>query len=376
MALTLKTKKIGKIVAAIISDVHLGHRRTKAPEIIAKLRKKLCNKELLRKLDMLIIAGDFFDKGLELCDNSVLEIQEFIRDLLELCKANNIKLRVLEGTPSHDRKQSKQFGFVNGILGDQGADFKYVDTLSIIHEEDLGLDFLYVPDECCDTTAEIWEEVQKLLEEKDIDKVDFCVMHGAFRYQYPDIQSIDCHDEKNYLGVTRYNIFIGHVHTMSTHSRIVAQGSFDRLEHGYEDPKGFILCVLDLDVKKTKVEFIINEYAKLYVEYDITKMELDKVRDYVISNIADAPTDSYFKLVVPEDDAYKAIYWSLAKDYPGFNWSSKNVKKKKKEVVSEDIKFNVITPCEENISTLVSELFADEPDSVKERSLVLLSKMR
>lgn len=376
MASILTTKKIGKIIAAVISDVHLGHRRTKAPEIIAKLRKKLCCKELLRKLDMIIIAGDFFDKGLELCDDNVLEIQEFIRDLLALCKANNIKLRVLEGTPSHDRKQSKQFGFVNEIMGEHGADFRYVDKLSIVHEEELGLDFLYVPDECYDTTAEIWEEVQKLLKEKGIDKVDFCVMHGAFRYQYPDIQSIDCHEEKNYLGITRYNIFIGHVHTMSTYSRIVAQGSFDRLEHSYEDPKGFILFELDLDTKKTKVEFIINEDAKLYSEYDITKMELDKVRNFVIDNIRGAPADSYFKLVVPEDDAYKAIYWSLAKDYPGFNWSSKNVKKKKKEVVSEDIKFNVVTPCKENISALVSELFADEPDSVKERTLLLLSKMQ
>lgn len=330
----------------------------------------------MRELDMIIIAGDFFDKGLELSDDNVLLIQEFIRDLLELCKLHKVKLRVLEGTPSHDRKQSLQFGFVNGIMGDNGADFKYINELSIVYEEDLDLNFLYVPDECYPTTAEIWEEVQNLLKEKGLEKVDFAIMHGAFRYQYPDIQTIDCHDEKNYLGITKYNIFIGHVHTMSSYERIVAQGSFDRLEHGYEEPKGFVKLVFDITGEKTHVEFIENELAKLYIEIDVTRVELDKVRKLVMERIAGSPVDSYFKLALPEDDAYKAIFRALAKEFSTHNWSSKNVKKKKKESVSDDISFNVVTPSRDNISDLLTDMFSDAPDSVKDRALLILDKIR
>ena len=59
-------------------------------------------------------------------------------------------------------------------------------------------------------------------------------------------------------------IFIGHVHKSSQYGRIIAQGSFDRLSHGEEDPKGHMRATRKTDGTHDIV-FIENKKAKKYI---------------------------------------------------------------------------------------------------------------
>jgi len=136
----------------------------------------------------------------------------------------DICLRVLEGTPSHDRRQSRQFKIVKALLGIE-MDLKYVDTLSIEHNEKFDCTFLYLPDEWRGCNEQTKEEVKRLLVQHNLESVDFAFMHGSFPHQLPNIKHIPVHDPEFYLSIVNKYIFIGHIHVMSQYERILAQGS-------------------------------------------------------------------------------------------------------------------------------------------------------
>ena len=63
---------------------------------------------------------------------------------------------------------------------------KYVDTLSVEHIEEWGINVLYVPDKIRTTVKEVYDDTIDLLKSLALSKVDFCIMHGAFAYQLPE----------------------------------------------------------------------------------------------------------------------------------------------------------------------------------------------
>ena len=91
-------------------------------------------------------------------------------------------------------------------------------------------------------------------------KVDYAVMHGQFDYQLPKhITGMPRHDSQKYLDIVKHYIFIGHIHTHSVYDRIIAQGSFDRLTHGQEEPKGYVVSIVD---DEEKISSLRNTYAR------------------------------------------------------------------------------------------------------------------
>ena len=132
---------------------------------------------------------------------------------------------------------------------------------------------LYVPDKCRPTAEAVARDVQALFDEQGVEQVDIGMMHGMFKYQLGTIpMNNQVHEERFYLDKVKNFISIGHVHTYSTYERIVAQGSFDRLTHGQEEPKGAVLF--------TRVDgewsyrFVENTKAKKYVDLEV-KGDLD-----------------------------------------------------------------------------------------------------
>src|SRR5690606_24238089 len=97
----------------------------------------------------------------------------------------DVAVRVLEGTPSHDREQSKRFVVINESVGKIGADLVYIDELSIRYEERFDMNLLFVPDELNHDPNITLAQVQELMAERNLEKVDFAFMHGQFEYQLP-----------------------------------------------------------------------------------------------------------------------------------------------------------------------------------------------
>jgi len=263
-----------------LADIHLGHNKVKTEYTVNNLRyffRK--NKDDILTVDIIFVFGDVFDRLLSNASLDSILAYGWLSELLLFCKNNNIKLRILEGTPSHDRKQVKQLTEIIKSLGiNNEIDYKYYDTLDIEIMEDLGISILYIPDEYRPTADEVLKEVKRKLKEYNLDKVDIIAMHGAFKYQIPNIQSDAFHDQDVYSDLANYTVNCGHVHNRSNYKNILVPGSFDRLTFADEnDEKGGLLVTL----KKNKgfdYKVLLNERAAIFKSFDLSSNSIDEVK--------------------------------------------------------------------------------------------------
>ncbi len=131
----------------VIGDVHLGNPNSTAREIIENLSSFFDDfKPRTDNLDFIFIEGDLFDRLLDLSrfDVELSPILAFFERLLSYCNKNDIRLRILEGTPLHDRKQGKIILDVVGLMR-CGVDVEYIDKLYIEINDELGISILYIP---------------------------------------------------------------------------------------------------------------------------------------------------------------------------------------------------------------------------------------
>ena len=319
-----------RLKVGVMSDVHLGHDKTKTEFIVENLLNAFPDNETTGELDLIWIAGDLFDRLLSFPTDSVTAISSWAYRFLTMCAKRDIVVRVLEGTPSHDWKQPKFMVEVNENAG-IGADLKYLPELCIEHIERFGIDVLYVPDEWRAKNIDTWVEVQDLLKEHNLEKVDFSIMHGCFTYQIPPniVDMFETHDAENYLGITRYLVFIGHIHQHSQYKRIMAAGSFDRLRHGEEEDKGHIRATIEPDGNYTAT-FVVNSNAKRYITLDYTKQSLDDVYRQLDALVSELPEDSHIRLQADTDDAVFRAGSDIKNRYKDINLSFKSNQRKQK----------------------------------------------
>jgi predicted MPP superfamily phosphohydrolase len=262
---------------SVISDIHLGHKRNTAEMIVANLNKHFSCEAHFSQLDLVVLAGDVFDEALGLACEHVAHIDAWVARVLRLCHKYGVVIRVLEGTPSHDRGQSERFTIINAIHEQHGfgVDLRHVRALSVEHLDAFDIDVLYVPDEWNHCTDKTLEQAQELLGAKGLTQVDFAIMHGNFHHQLPaHIQGVPRHSEQAYSALVRHLIFIGHIHLHSRLGKIIAQGSFDRLCHGEEGPKGFVSAIVQPNGEHT-LRFIENAGARKYLTVKCRHLEVE-----------------------------------------------------------------------------------------------------
>lgn len=274
----MKTLKNSKLNIAELSDIHLGHPNTPTTHTLMCLNRAFYDNETTAELDWIILAGDVFDRQMSLSDENVYHIYNWIASFLRICKKHEIAVDVLEGTPSHDWKQSRMFELVNEECG-IGADLRYVSELSIRHIESLGVDVLYIPDEWSGSCAETYKQVRLLMQRHQLEEVDFTIMHGCFPHQMPPHlhNRLDMHNPLHYLEITRHYVFVGHIHLQSQHRRILASGSFNRIAHGEESPKGHYR----LTVRKEgddSITFVKNAMAMQYLTVNAEGLSAEHVK--------------------------------------------------------------------------------------------------
>lgn len=284
--------------ALVLSDIHLGHNINKTNTIVNNLREFFrIYKQQLKNIDMIFLAGDTFDRLLVNSSVDFIIATEWLTELFIYCKQNKIILRTLEGTPSHDWKQLSSFSSIISKLNIE-VDYKYVDTLEIEYIKKFDMHVLYVPDEYKHNSKDTYLEVMKLLKKHNIEQVDLAIMHGAFNYQLP-IALESNHNEEDYLKIVKHYICIGHIHTHSVKNRILAQGSFDRLVHGEEEPKGGIL--IDINNDERNYWFLENKLATIFKTYKLEDEDLDKTIRYLDKELNKYPSNSNIRLIAPSD---------------------------------------------------------------------------
>jgi len=293
----------------VISDIHLGKNKDLTVSIINNLRTYFdTNKKLFSKLDIVILAGDTFDKLLT--TNGVLYAM-CINWLLELClycSERNIILRILEGTPSHDWRQVK---ILDTILANNHIklDYKYIDTIYIEHIPNLDINIGYIPDEGSDaSTHSVFKNYMK---DNNVYSLDLLIMHGFFKYQIPQLVN-QGHNEQDYLDLVKGYICIGHVHTPSVYDRILGPGSVDRIAHGEEEDKGGLFIHLG---SSNSYQFIKNINATKYktLRYNEKLTSIDKVVDDVSKLVTEY---KYIRVIIYINIAISGLEASLQKKYP------------------------------------------------------------
>lgn len=322
------------------SDVHMGHPRTPS-ELISENFKTyiLPDNAVTAELDIFFICGDFWDRLLSLPDKDVYVARMLLVYILLVCAKYRIILRILEGTPRHDRKQSKMVQELIDIMR-LDIDYKYMDGCQIEYIKSLDINVLYIQDEY-GTPESALADFKRLLAEKQLEKVDLACMHGQFEHQLPDVEGArhKCHVAREYLALVRYVIFIGHDHRFSEFrlpeftSVIIAHGSADRLSHGEEEPKGSIRATID-QKENVNITFVENKGAMDYRTVDVAGLSTDEVM-LLIQGLK-LRDGSYIRLKGDIFDKGLRMIRHLRKDFPQYRLDPLPIKEKKRQV--EEVK--------------------------------------
>jgi DNA repair exonuclease SbcCD nuclease subunit len=352
----MTTGNSSNLKIAVASDIHLGHARNPTERIIKNLRAAFPDNAETAELDMIVLAGDVFDTHLSLPDDVVTEIKVWVTYMLRLCKKHDILLRVLEGTPSHDWKQSKIFQSLNEVTG-IGADLKYVRNLSIEYEERHDMWLLFVPDEWTNSTETTLSQVHDLLRAKGLTHVDYAFMHGQFEYQLPPHVKAQKHSSEEYLKIVKHLIFIGHVHIHSRYERIIAQGSFDRLSHGEEGPKGHVRAYRRGD--ESDVVFFENEAALRFVTVKCEAMTLEDTLAEIAKQVQALPPDSFVRVQATYDNPIFSNMDALVRKWPWFTWDKKPIDDGETEaaetMVDDEVSYIPITITRDNVTAMLTD---------------------
>lgn len=291
----------------VLSDIHLGHNINPISRITDNIKFFFKTYEsILNDIDILFIAGDVFDRYLPSHSVEYLEAHTALAFIINWCIEKNVRLRILEGTPSHDWGQAKLVSKLINEVGDikDKIDYDYVSTLKIEKIDDLNLSILYIPDEYKHKAEDTLKEVKELMKKLSMDKVDIAIMHGHFEYQLPMVKLASSHDSDEYHSLVKHYISVGHIHTHSVNDRIIAQGSFDRLTHGEEEDKGGVIIKIR-DNGEDEYMFLANKRAMLFRTYDFRGLEISKIVQNIKNILSTLPKKSAVRLLV--DDKEKII---------------------------------------------------------------------
>lgn len=338
------------------SDNHLYHPRVPIHHTIESVDQIIAEDEHAAGIDMLIFAGDVFDRAVPFGDDSVRPLIAWMVRLLKFCEKYDIVLRILYGTPRHDRKQSARFQDLIEELGIT-VDFKYVSVLSIEFISRFGINVLYIPDEWRTDNAVTLQEVRQLMAEHHLDKVDFAVMHGCFGFQLPPIESaqLKAHDTQAYLDLVRHQIFIGHHHVFSTFKHICAHGSTTRLAQGEEGPKGYVVFDLE-DDDSWKLTFVENTLAWTFKRLSVNSWTYADTVAFLRSE--GYREGSYIDLEAEQDSEVSQTFKEIRGQFSHLNLRLVRAKKKEIDESKPDLKDTLYVSrqiSENNVADAVTE---------------------
>ena len=270
----------------VLSDLHIGHMGISNIKLIDDIKRETF--PYIEKSDILIICGDITDRSMDLSDATSNHLVSLFLDIFNLTDKLNIPIFILRGTISHDRENMsipleihKKYGYRNKIY--------FKDTLDITYVEELGYHVLSIPDNLnYKNIDDVYLDIKKKMHELDIDDVEYVFFHGTFRHVFPEYIKLKSliFEEKKFKFVKK-NILAGHIHTHSQRGKVIYIGSFERLNHGEEEDKGFLF--IEDHKKFNKIKFIKNKNANLFISINVDKLkdaikEIDKkIKDKIVN---------------------------------------------------------------------------------------------
>lgn len=316
-----------------ISDIHIGHTKTKPSVIHANLTKYLYP-QLTIDVDILIISGDFFDALLDMNGNAGFIAATIIDEIKTICRTNGIYIRVLRGTFTHDRYQNQFFNVRNSDerIGKDLA-VRVFNSITVEWIEELSISVLYVPDDLPHEDPLI--AIRECIRDSSYNKVDMASMHCYFDHLLPagiPRKPHNCYDANDIIELVHGPVFNGHIHHKCVHKTIFTNGSFDRLAHGEEGQKGYFKVEYDTESKSVTYDFIVNEGATIYKSIILGHGD-HNIDDFpnLVNEILETSKSSsdiyYIRVVSDNSEVKKAAHEYITSNFENVFFSAKQFSK-------------------------------------------------
>ena len=273
-----------------ISDIHWGvidpKEQLKALEFIFKFFEYSVPHGI--SIDMIVIAGDYFDSKLPLNSREAIYAVQWFHKLHNLALEYNVKrIRMFQGTLEHDNDQLDVFK----PLEQEDSDFFKIFTHTTSEETLPGLKCIYCPDETLQTSDYEFTYLNEML---SLHNIGF--FHGSFDVVYGELLDAkpELMNRKNVI--YRYDLWdkiidgpliSGHWHDGKVYDNLYYCGSPFRYKFNEDEPKGFIFTEYDTETKEYLCKKIINPLSPEYITYEIYSNMCTSQEDYTshLSNI-------------------------------------------------------------------------------------------
>ena len=230
------------------------------------------NQGNLQKIDLIVIAGDYFDSQLNLNSRRAIKALDWFDELYSIAASKGIPIRMIRGTLSHDADQMDVF---------RKYDLNFKLFTKCTSEETLpGLRCVYCPDEVMDTREYLLEYMDELLADNSLG-----FFHGSFDTvikQNIDVSELLLQEPEeamklitsitfpmNYFQrIVKYCWIGGHWHDGNTYENVFYTGSPTRWIHGENEPKGFGFLRIDTESDRYFYKKILNPIAPMYTTFE------------------------------------------------------------------------------------------------------------
>ncbi len=268
-----------------LADVHFG---AMDPQLqYENLELFLIFLQKFKKIDLIVILGDYFNSQLPLNSQSAISAIQWLNRLYTIAKELGVKkIRIIKGTREHDNDQLEAFR----ELEDESGFLKIFNENT--YEETLpGLRCIYCPDENINAKDYKLKYIDNLLKFPNIG-----FFHGSFDVVLPDIV-VQLSEETSMRSIIyEYNFWSkiiqgpmvsGHWHDGNEIDSLIYIGSYDRWAFDEMQNKGFGFIQIDTDTNEYFYKKIKNEFAKDYITYNIDTHLYNTIQDYTafIKNI-------------------------------------------------------------------------------------------
>lgn len=270
-------KKPVKIVE--LNDLHFGGPATfKMVEELNLFLDYIKDNEV----DIVVFGGDYFDRKMSISDPLALAGFDFFKKVLNIVKEKNIKLRVIEGTQSHDMFQPRIFDtYILDENGNPMIDYKYFETIAV--EEVLGLRILYIPEEYPINHEEYYKPYQE-------GQYDFIVSHGTWDFinfggmvdnDRNDLHTAPVLRAKDWMHALEHGICVsGHIHGRHIYKKknvdkIIYPSAFTAWSFDQISPRGFISLEINPETHKISYQLIENTASPKFATLNVKDLGLD-----------------------------------------------------------------------------------------------------
>lgn len=262
-------RKENKLHIINIADIHFG--AVDPDRLYNELKGVFLEyvKENAKSIDLINLLGDYFHRKLSLNEKASKLAIKFMSELLSVCSENNIKVRMIRGTKTHDFNQLENFRHYETKL-----DFRIINTVEV-EEVFPNFTVLYLPEEYMENPEEYYKEFFDLGDAK----YDCIFFHGTFDFVAFDSQKQETERHISSAPVFEYRKFKdyaygpiigGHIHRHQIYKdKIIYCGSLTVNNFGEEGETGFIELIYDIDTIEYELAFIENTSRPTYATIDL-----------------------------------------------------------------------------------------------------------